>query len=46
MADITAQELKHRLSAGETPTLIDVREQYEYDEANLGGAPHSAGHPG
>jgi rhodanese-related sulfurtransferase len=35
--DISVVELKKRLDAGETIILIDVREQYEYDEFNLGG---------
>ncbi len=37
MADITAEELKERISNGEKLNLIDVREQYEYDEFNMGG---------
>lgn len=37
MADITAAELKQRIGQGEKLNLIDVREQYEYDEYNLGG---------
>lgn len=35
--DISVVELKKRLDTGETINLIDVREQYEYDEFNLGG---------
>ncbi|GAB3908329.1 hypothetical protein GCM10028803_43740 [Larkinella knui] len=35
--DITAQELKERLDKGEKVNLIDVREEYEFDEDNLGG---------
>lgn len=35
--DISVIELKKRLDAGEKINLIDVREQYEYDEFNLGG---------
>jgi len=35
--DISVVELKKRLDAGEIINLIDVREQYEYDEFNLGG---------
>ena len=35
--DISVVELKKRLDAGETINLIDVRDQYEYDEFNLGG---------
>ena len=36
--DITAEELKERLSKGETPVIIDVREDWEYQEANIAGA--------
>ncbi|RRA97689.1 rhodanese-like domain-containing protein [Larkinella rosea] len=35
--DITVQELKERLDKGEKINLIDVREEYEYEEDNLGG---------
>jgi rhodanese-related sulfurtransferase len=35
--DISVIELKKRLDAGESIHLIDVREQHEYDEFNLGG---------
>ncbi|GAB3917220.1 rhodanese-like domain-containing protein [Larkinella terrae] len=35
--DITVQELKERLDKGEKINLIDVREDYEYEEDNLGG---------
>lgn len=34
--EITVQELKKRLDAGEDLTVIDVREPYEYDEFNIG----------
>lgn len=37
MADITAEELKERITKGEKLNLIDVREQWEYDEFNMGG---------
>ena len=37
MPNITAQELKERLDKGEKPYILDVREQNEYDEANLNG---------
>ena len=33
--DITAEELKERLSKGETPIIIDVREDWEYQESNI-----------
>ncbi|MGV3557961.1 rhodanese-like domain-containing protein [Larkinella arboricola] len=35
--DITVQELKERLDKGEKINLIDVREENEYQEDNLGG---------
>ena len=35
--DISVIELEKRLDAGEKINLIDVREQHEYDEFNLGG---------
>ncbi|MDX5421593.1 MAG: rhodanese-like domain-containing protein [Hymenobacteraceae bacterium] len=37
-SDITAEELKERLNKGETPVIIDVREDWEYQEANIAGA--------
>ena len=37
MEDITVQELKSRLDNGEPIHLIDVREDYEHDEYNIGG---------
>lgn len=37
-ADITVEELKERLSKGETPVIIDVREDWEYQESNIAGA--------
>jgi rhodanese-related sulfurtransferase len=36
MRNITVEELKARLDAGEKLHVIDVREPSEYDEANLG----------
>ena len=36
MADITVQELKERMDKGEALQLIDVREQYEFEEFNIG----------
>ena len=38
MADITASELKQRLQAGETPTIIDVRETWENEESRIDGS--------
>jgi rhodanese-related sulfurtransferase len=37
MNDITVQELKQKLENHEDFILIDVREQYEHDEFNIGG---------
>ena len=37
-ADITVEELKERLAKGETPVIIDVREDWEYQETNIPGA--------
>jgi rhodanese-related sulfurtransferase len=37
MTDITVEELKERISKGEKLNLIDVREQWEFDEFNMGG---------
>ena len=34
--DITVEELKERLDKGENLNFLDVREDYEYDEQNLG----------
>lgn len=36
MKEITPQELKKMMDDGVDFTLIDVREQYEFEEANLG----------
>jgi adenylyltransferase/sulfurtransferase len=37
MKEINVQELKAMLDAKEDFTLIDVREEYEFDAANIGG---------
>ena len=37
MKTITVDELKARLDAGETVNLLDVREDYERAEYNIGG---------
>ena len=37
MTDITASELKERLANGEKPFILDVREDWEYQEQNIGG---------
>lgn len=34
--DITVQELKQKLDRGDQFLFLDVREQYEFDEFNLG----------
>ena len=38
MADITPTELKQRQQAGETPTIIDVRETWENEESRIPGS--------
>lgn len=35
--DITVEELKERRDRNENPFVIDVREEWEYDEFNIGG---------
>ncbi len=37
MEDITVTELRERMDKGEKLNIIDVREQYEFDEFNIGG---------
>jgi len=37
MNEITVTELKRMRDAGEDHQLIDVREEYEFDAANIGG---------
>ncbi len=37
MEDITIKELKERMDKGEKLNIIDVRQQYEFDEFNIGG---------
>jgi rhodanese-related sulfurtransferase len=36
--EITAEDVKHRLDAGETLALIDVREPFEHRAAHIEGA--------
>lgn len=36
MEDITVNELKHRIENGEKFHFLDVREEWEYEEDNLG----------
>ncbi|MBC6988689.1 MULTISPECIES: rhodanese-like domain-containing protein [Hymenobacter] len=38
MPDITPAELKQRQQAGEKPTIIDVRENWEHEEARIDGS--------
>jgi rhodanese-related sulfurtransferase len=37
MQNISVEELKNRMDAGEKINLIDVREPHEYAEFNIGG---------
>jgi rhodanese-related sulfurtransferase len=37
MNDITAEELKERMDKGEQLNIIDVREEHENEEFNIGG---------
>lgn len=43
MQNISAEEIKERLANGETLHLIDVREQYEHEEFNIGGTLYPLG---
>lgn len=36
--EITAEEVKGKLDAGDSFTLLDVREPWEFQTANIGGA--------
>lgn len=36
ITDISPEELKQRMDAGEKLIILDVREPYEYDEYNIG----------
>ena len=36
--EITVQELKQRIKSGENINIIDVREEWEYEESNIVGA--------
>jgi rhodanese-related sulfurtransferase len=38
MPDINASELHQRQQAGETPTIIDVREPWEFEESRIDGS--------
>ena len=37
MKEISVQELKEKIDAGEDFQLVDVREDFEYEMSNLGG---------
>ncbi len=37
MIDITVQQLKEKMDAGDALKIIDVREPYEHEEFNIGG---------
>ena len=43
MENITVDEVKSRLDAGEKLNLVDVREPYENEEFNIGGILHPVG---
>ena len=43
MQQITVQELKSRQDAGENIILVDVREDHEREEYNIGGIHHKLG---
>jgi rhodanese-related sulfurtransferase len=43
MTTITAEEVKARLDAGEKLNLVDVREDHERAEFNIGGIHHKQG---
>jgi rhodanese-related sulfurtransferase len=34
--EISVQELKNRMEEGNSPIVIDVREEFEYEEFNIG----------
>ena len=38
MKEITPSLLKQRMDAGDTPTLLDVREPWEYDICHIAGS--------
>ena len=44
MQNITAEEVKRRMDAGEDLNLVDVREPYENAEFNIGGKLIPLGH--
>lgn len=44
MENISVEEVKRRLDAGEKLNLVDVREPHENAEFNIGGILHPLGH--
>jgi len=38
--EITPEELKGKLDAGDRPILLDVRDQWEYEAARISGSTH------
>lgn len=44
MQNITVNELKERLDAGEKLNIVDVREPHEHAEFNIGGILYPLGH--
>ena len=40
MEDISVQELNERMKAGTVPAMIDVREEWEYENAHIEGTEH------
>lgn len=36
--DITAEDLKNRINAGEALNILDVREEWEFEEGHIEGA--------
>ena len=43
MQNITAEEIKARIDAGESLNLVDVREPHEHDDFNIGGTLYPLG---
>src|SRR5689334_13397338 len=44
MENISVEELKSRLDAGEKINLVDVREPHEHEDFNIGGILHPLGY--
>ncbi|HXZ79382.1 MAG TPA: rhodanese-like domain-containing protein [Terriglobales bacterium] len=38
--EITPEELKGKLDAGDRPVLLDIRDQWEYEAARISGSKH------